>query len=583
MQTAQNRISLNHSVFFKLFFERLFKSVMITMFFVFTAPFTIFSQGCWTQLADMPQSRYNLVSFAIGDTGYVVTGQSAGGTFRNEFFKYDPNLNQWTQLANFPGTARTGSVGFSIGSKGYVGTGRDNNGNTDQFWEYDPLLNSWTQKASFPPGNRESATGFSIGSKGYVGMGLNGTTKTDFYEYDPITNTWTQKADFPLAIGRYATVGFSIGSKGYVGTGYHSGFTRNNDFWEYDPATNAWLQLANVPGPARADAVGFSVSGVGYVGTGNQYMDFYSYDVSSNTWTQITDYGPGNREKATAFVVNDIAYVGSGYYLSIKSDWWKLDPASFVTNAPLLGCDSLLFDSIYYTADTALITTVPGVTANGCDSIYIQPIIINNSTSIVLPPVTECDSALIGGIYYNNDTTVIQNLSSVVTGCDSLVTVDLTINSADASVTTIQNTITANATGAIYEWLDCNNNFSAIANATSQSYTTTVNGNFAVMVTENNCIDTSTCVNITGIGINEFMGAMNITISPNPSTGSFFVSSGDEGQLKTIEILNLLGEIIDVKQSTNAITSFDAKDRKGVFLVRCKGNGFTAIGRIVLL
>ena len=578
MQAIENNYN-----FLKLLVENFFKSVLITMFFVFISPFTLFSQGCWTQLTDMPQARYNLVSFAIGDTGYVVTGQSAGGTFRNEFFKYDPNLNSWTQLANFPGTARTGSVGFSIGSKGYVGTGRDNNGNTDLFWEYDPLLNSWTQKASFPPGNRESATGFSIGSKGYVGMGLNGTTKTDFYEYDPFTNTWTQKANFPVSIGRYAAVGFSIGSKGYVGTGYHSGFTRNNDFWEYNPATDSWLQLANVPGPARADAVGFSTSGLGYVGTGNQYMDFYSYDVGSNSWTQITDYGPGNREKATAFVVNDIAYVGSGYYLSIKSDWWKLDPASFLTNAPLMGCDSLLIDSIYYAADTSLITTVPGVTANGCDSIYIQPIIINNSTSIVLPPITECDSALIGGIYYNNDTIVIQNLSSVVTGCDSLVTVDLTINSADATVTTIQNTITANATGAIYQWLDCNNNYALIAGETSQSFTATSNGSFAVAVTENNCIDTSSCVNITGIGINEWKSANNMTISPNPNAGSFFVSSGKEGQLKTIEILNFLGEVVAVISTIDSITKFDMNDRKGVFLVRCSGDGFTVIGRVVLL
>jgi N-acetylneuraminic acid mutarotase len=578
MQAQKNK----HTSFY-LVVEKNFMTFLITLFFVITSPFTAFSQGCWTQVANMPQARYNLVSFAIGDTGYVVTGQSAGGTFRNEFFKYDPNLNQWTQLANFPGTARTGSVGFSINGKGYVGTGRDNTSNTNEFWEYDPLLNSWTQKANFPPGNRESATGFSIGNKGYVGMGLNGTTKTDFYEYDPLTNTWTQKANFPVAVGRYAAVGFSIGSKGYVGTGYHSGFTRNNDFWEYDPATNAWSQLANVPGPLRAYAVGFSVSGVGYVGTGNQYMDFYSYDVTSNTWSQITDYGPGNREKATAFVVNNIAYVGSGFYLSIKSDWWKLDPASFVTNATLVACDSLLLDSIYYTADTTLIRTVPGVTANGCDSIYYQPILIHTSSSVVLPPITECDSALIGGIFYSNDTSVIQNLSSVVTGCDSLVTVDLTINRVDASVSSIQNTITANAIGATYQWLDCNNNFALIVGATSQSFTATSNGNFAVMVTENNCTDTSSCVNITGIGINEMMGLFNLSISPNPSSGSFFVSSGKEGQVKTIEIVNFLGEVVAVKKTTNTISEFDVSELKGVFLVRCKENGFTTIGRVVLL
>ncbi len=679
-RTSQNKLSLSKSL-----------SRFSIIFLLIALPLEAVSQGCWTAVASMPQARYNLVSFAIGDTGYVITGQSSGGTFRGEFFKYDPSLNLWTQLANFPGTARTGAVGFSVNGKGYVGTGRDVAGNTNQFWEYDPIANLWTQKANYPGGNREGCTGFSVGNKGYVGMGLNGTAKTDFYEYDPLTNVWTQKANFPVAAGRHGAVGFAIGSKGYVGTGNYSGFTRTKDFWEFDPATNTWLQLADVPGPERAYAVGFSVLGIGYIGTGNQYSDFYSYDVSSNTWSTITDYGPGKREKAACFVVNDIAYVGSGFYLSIKSDWWKLDPASFKTETPVIGCDSVLFESTFYTSSTTIVTVVPGVTANGCDSIYKQPIIINNSTSVLLPTIAMCDSAIFLGMYYNNDTTLVQNLFSLVTGCDSTVTVslivypslsgsetsticnngsvvvngtifnagnpsgtvvfsnvspfgcdsivtvnlnvlpmlsgsinqticngdsivvngttynasnpngtevfsnigpnacdstvviNLTINPVDTSVNTNQNIITANASGAIYQWLDCDNNYTEIAGETSQSYTALANGNFAVMVTENNCSDTSNCVNITGIGVEELSHRFSIYIYPNPSKGSFFVNLGSEGELKTIEVLNLLGEIIDVKQTTNAITEIDIKDGKGVFLIRCKLQGIVVVSRIVTL
>jgi hypothetical protein len=137
--------------------------------------------------------------------------------------------------------------------------------------------------------------------------------------------------------------------------------------------------------------------------------------------------------------------------------------------------------------------------------------------------------------------------------------------------------------GATYQWLDCTNNFALIVGETSQSFTATSNGNFAVIVTENNCTDTSSCINITGIGINEMMGSFNITISPNPSSGSFFVSSGNEGQLKTIEIVNFLGEVVAVKKTTNSISEFDVSELKGVFLVRCKENGITTNGRVVLL
>src|SRR4030095_12791456 len=90
-------------------------------------------------------------------------------------FAYGQSPNSWTQKAHFGGTARTGAVGFGIGSKGYLGTGHfyDNKDHYyKDFWEYDPELNTWTQKADFGGNARRDAVGFSIGSKGYVGTGF---------------------------------------------------------------------------------------------------------------------------------------------------------------------------------------------------------------------------------------------------------------------------------------------------------------------------------------------------------------------------------------------------------------------------
>ena len=47
-----------------------------------------------------------------------------------------------------------------------------------------------------------------------------------------------------------------------------------------------------------------------------------------------------------------------------------------------------------------------------------------------------------------------------------------------------------------YQWLDCNNNFEPISGATAQNYTAIDNGNYAVVVNENGCIDTSACTAI---------------------------------------------------------------------------------------
>ncbi|HUM47371.1 MAG TPA: hypothetical protein PLD84_10605, partial [Chitinophagales bacterium] len=79
-------------------------------------------------------------------------------------------------------------------------------------------------------------------------------------------NTWTKKADL-AGPARTDAVGFSIGTKGYIGTGLSGGSKK--DFWQFDPATNAWTQKADFGGTARLDAVGFAIGAKGYIGTGS--------------------------------------------------------------------------------------------------------------------------------------------------------------------------------------------------------------------------------------------------------------------------------------------------------------------------
>jgi hypothetical protein len=64
-------------------------------------------------------------------------------------------------------------------------------------------------------------------------------------------------------------------------------------------------------------------------------------------------------------------------------------------------------------------------------------------------------------------------------------------------------TLTATAGAATFQWLDCDNGFAIIPGATSASYTPTVDGNYAVEVTQNSCTDTSSCHAISGVGIAE--------------------------------------------------------------------------------
>lgn len=152
--------------------------------------------------------------------------------------------------------------------------------------------------------------------------------------------------------------------------------------------------------------------------------------------------------------------------------------------------------------------------------------------------------------------------------CDSLVVTYLTVNSVDTSLTQIADTLTANATTATYQWLNCNNNFAIIPGATNQTFIATTNGNYAVIITQNGCADTSSCYSVTGVGISQLtVGSMQLTVFPNPAAEQLTVqllrlAQHDSYEISITDILgreiyqsknNLNSEIINLKSFTPGI------------------------------
>ena len=232
----------------------------------------------WSQKADLPGSaRRDAVAFSINGKGYVGTGidadESMGANKLKDFWAYDPASNTWSQIADFPGVGGLGlyfSTAFELDSKGYICGGKVGpNSYTNQLWEYKPNLNQWTQRANFPGGVRYQLASFSIGLYGYVGLGANQDVfKKDFWKYNAGTDTWTAISDLP-ASERGGSVTFSIGSRGFVCMGSDGGLL--DDLWEYIPEIDYWVSRAPYGGSERKNAVGFVVNGKAYVGTGKGY------------------------------------------------------------------------------------------------------------------------------------------------------------------------------------------------------------------------------------------------------------------------------------------------------------------------
>ena len=126
--------------------------------------------------------------------------------------------------------------------------------------------------------------------------------------------------------------------------------------------------------------------------------------------------------------------------------------------------------------------------------------------------------------------------------CSNTATQLVTVNTVNVATTTSGVTITASATASTYQWINCPSG-STIAGATNQSFTATVSGSYAVVVTTGSCSDTSACVAVTvsTIGINEYSQNNALEVYPNPNNGAFVIQSTVEG---TYSIVNELGQVL---------------------------------------
>ena len=129
-------------------------------------------------------------------------------------------------------------------------------------------------------------------------------------------------------------------------------------------------------------------------------------------------------------------------------------------------------------------------------------------------------------------------------GCDSVV--NLTLNTHPL-VTQSNNTLTASATNASYQWINCTTG-NLISGAISQAFTPTITGSYAVIITSANCTDTSVCHTVTITGINE-NSISEISISPNPSHDEFVIScpQGLKNNIY-IKVFDTYGKLIELKQ-----------------------------------
>jgi D-alanyl-D-alanine carboxypeptidase len=116
------------------------------------------------------------------------------------------------------------------------------------------------------------------------------------------------------------------------------------------------------------------------------------------------------------------------------------------------------------------------------------------------------------------------------------------VNHVDVGVTQAGNSLMVDSLSTSYQWADCNNAFQIVPGATTQIFISPVEGDFAAIITQGGCIDTSGCFQIDFSGVGSYDNG-NIHIYPNPSNGMLKVDVGNINAT-AIMIHHLLGELV---------------------------------------
>jgi len=186
---------------------------------------------------------------------------------------------------------------------------------------------------------------------------------------------------------------------------------------------------------------------------------------------------------------------------------------------------------------------VLNLSSNGQNDVFISH--WRTCSSLNFISQSSCDSFLwsANGITYHIEGNYSAILSAS-TGCDSVVALELMINSVDTSLIQNGNELVANASGALYQWLDCTNAYTSISGATSQTFVPLINGSYAVEIIENGCMDTSACIIISTLEQLKVNYDGELVLYPNPTTGELNLKLSKRNSGCRIEVRNVVGELI---------------------------------------
>jgi hypothetical protein len=198
---------------------------------------------------------------------------------------------------------------------------------------------------------------------------------------------------------------------------------------------------------------------------------------------------------------------------------------------------------------TPTFTQIPAICSGGAITL---PTISNNGISGTWSPAV------------NNTATTTYTFTPSSGQCVQNATMTVVVNSVNTNVNTVGITLTAAASGAVYQWIDCGTN-QEITGATNASFTATQNGSYAVIVTQNNCSDTSNCIVISTVGV-EALTQTGWNIYPNPVNDRLFIEVVESADMTIVDMTGKIVQSGTLKSGKNELNV--SLLTRGVYFIR---------------
>ncbi len=159
--------------------------------------------------------------------------------------------------------------------------------------------------------------------------------------------------------------------------------------------------------------------------------------------------------------------------------------------------------------------------------------------------------------------------------------VEITINS---DVELEGNVLTAQSDMGEFQWIDCDSGES-IEGATTAEFTAEANGNFAVVITVDNCSVTSECVEVISVGTSNISELTGANIYPNPCTSSLNMELPNIEGTVSLRIFSITGQLVHREVFTSANSNVHrllmSDFERGVYILEMEIEGSSYIKKVI--